>query len=112
MKRRTTLVPAVTTSAATYYTVPVNTRAKLVMFHAAHTASSSTTIINLSIKVGSDVTPIVLAETLAVGGSATYFSDNQPVMLESGTLLIAHADNVNCSLIITVEEDTSIASTF
>jgi len=112
MKARTILVPAVTTSSATYYTVPANTRARLIYFHAAHTATSSATVMNASIKVGSAVTPIFLAKSLAVGITANAaVSDSSYMMLESGTLIVAHADNVNCSLIITVEETPYLVST-
>ena len=111
MKRRSILVPVVTTSAATYYTAPANTRARLVMLHAAPTTGTTTTP-TLGIKVGSDTTTIVKEISLAVGNSATYFSNTEYVMLEAGTLVVAHSNNTACSLIITVEEETSVASTF
>ena len=112
MKARTILVPAVTTSSATYYTVPPNTRAKLVMFHAANTASSGATVANASVKVGSTVTPIF--KTLSIAFSSVFnagFSDTSYIMLEAGTLIVAHSDNVNTSLIFTVEEVPFIVST-
>jgi hypothetical protein len=111
MKRRSVLVPVVTVSAATYYTVPENTRARLVMLHAAPTGATTTTP-TLGIKVGADTTTIVTEVSLATGSSATYFSDNDYIMLEAGTLVVAHSNNTECSLIITVEEETSVASTF
>ena len=110
MKRRSVLVPVVTTSAATYYTVPANTRAKLVMFHAAPTTGTTTTP-TLGIKVGSDTTTIVTTQSLAAGASATYFSDTECVILEAGTLIVAHSNNTACSLIITVEETPYLVST-
>mgnify|MGYP003127015841 FL=1 len=112
MKARTILVPAVTTSSATYYTVPANTRAKLVMFHAANTASSGATVANASVKVGSAVTPIF--KTLSIAFSSVFnagFSDTSYIMLEAGSLIVAHSNNVSTSLIFTVEEVPFIVST-
>ena len=111
MKARTIYVNEMGTSATTYYTVPTNTRSKLILLHVAPT-SATTTIPNLSIKVGNTTIPVVTAQSLAVGTSATYFSSTEYVMLEAGTLVVAHSNNSACSLIITVEEETSVASTF
>ena len=112
MKARTILVPAVTTSSATYYTVPPNTRAKLVMFNAANTASSGATVANASVKVGSTVTPIF--KTLSIAFSSVFnagFSDTSYIMLDAGSLIVAHSDNVSTSLIFTVEEVSYTVST-
>lgn len=112
MKARTILVPAVTTSSATYYTVPNNTRAKLVMFNAANTASSGATVANASVKVGSVVTPIF--KTLSIAFSSVFnvgLSSESYIMLEAGSLIVAHSDNVSTSLIFTVEEVPFIVST-
>lgn len=112
MKARTILVPAVTTSSATYYTVPNNTRAKLVMFHAANTAASGATVANASISVGGIVTPIF--KLLSIAFSSVFnagFSDSSYIMLDAGSLIVAHSDNVNTSLIFTVEEVPFIVST-
>ena len=111
MKRRSVFLGALATSATTYYTVPANTRSKLILLHVAPT-SGTTTIPNLSIKVGNTTIPVVTAQSLTVGNSATYFSSTEYVMLEAGTLVVAHSNNSACSLIITVEEETSVASTF
>ena len=110
MKARTIYVGEMGTSATTYYTVPANTRSKLILLHVAPT-SATTTIPNLSIKVGSTTIPVVTAQSLAVGTSATYFSSTEYVMLETGTLVVAHSNNSACSLIITVEETNYIART-
>ena len=110
MKAKTIYVDQLGTTTTTYYTVPANTRSKLVLLHVAPT-SATTTIPNLSIKVGSTTIPVVTAQSLAVGTSATYFSSTEYVMLEAGTLVVAHSNNSACSLIITVEESNYIART-
>lgn len=112
MKARTILVPAVTTSSATYYTVPTNTRAKLVMFNAANTAGSGATVANASVSVGGTVTPIF--KSLSIAFSSVFnvgLSSESYIILEAGSLIVAHSDNVSTSLIFTVEEVPFIVST-
>ncbi len=113
MKERSVLVENISTAAitdpsTTVYTVPKNTRAKWVLVHAAnHTGSS---ISGLDVEISNSVLiPVMGSKTLTAGEVIDY--KGSYVMLESGYEIRARADTIGVSLILTLEEITTIAGT-
>lgn len=100
-----------TASAVTYYTVPANTRAKVVFLHVEHNNGSGSQDVEVYVSNGTDH-HIMHAKSLAVGGDVTLgVSQTSYIMLESGYEIKAQASGAGCQLILTVEETPFLVST-
>jgi len=112
MKARTVFVESLASSAADLYTVPNNMRAKLVLVFVANGAGSTRSDTDITINFDSTEITVLGDKSLSSGDFVELQMNGGYIMLEEGyTLIVAHSDNVNTSLIFTVEEVPFIVST-
>lgn len=100
----------ITDAATTIYTVPPNTRTKLVLVLCSN--ASGATVANVDVEIKNSAYISVLSDKSLTSGERVVLDfDTGYVMLEAGYEVRARADSAGVSAIVTVEETTGLVST-
>lgn len=115
MKAKSILSASVSTSVITnsdtiLYTVPNNTRAKLVLITASNSTGATVADFDVRIENGASVS-VLSDKSLSAGERVVLDFDTGYIMMEAGYEIRARADDAGVSCIITVEETTGLVST-
>lgn len=114
MKAKTTYVDNISTTSGGvgYYTVPNNTRAKLVFLHIENNEGSGNMDVEVYVNDGSTDHHIVHAKAVSVGADVVFdVSQTSYLMLEAGYSIKAESTAAGGQLILTVEETPFLVST-
>lgn len=107
MKAKTIYVDEISTTSGgeVEYTVPNNTRAKLVFLHIEHNEGSGNKDVEIYVNDGSTDHHIIHAKSVSVGDDVVFdVSQTSYLMLEASHSIKAEASGSGCQLILTVEE--------
>jgi hypothetical protein len=113
MKAKTIYVDDITTTSGgvVYYTVPNNTRAKLVFLHIENNEGSGNMDIEVYVNNGTDH-HILHAKAVSVGADVVFdVSQTSYIMLEAGYSIKAESTAAGGQLILTVEETQNLVVT-
>lgn len=114
MKAKTIYVDDITTTSGgvVYYTVPNNTRAKLVFLHIENNEGSGNMDIEVYVNDGSTDHHILHAKAVSVGADVVFdVSQTSYIMLEAGYSIKAESTAAGGQLILTVEETQNLVVT-
>ena len=112
MKARTIYVDAIGTTTTTYYTVPANNRAKMVLLHAQHDTGTGAKDVQIYVNDGTTNNHVMHAKALNVGDDVNFgVSQTSYLMMEAGYIVKAVATDTGCQMIMTVEETPFLVST-
>lgn len=112
MKAKTFYADSIATGSITaYYTVPNNTRSKLIYLDVQHDTGTGAKDVDIYVHDGS-TNHHIAKETLNVGENAHIpLSETSFIMLESGHSIRAQAGGSGLQLVLTVEESQNLVVT-
>lgn len=111
MKARTIFVEELATSTAVLYTVPSNTRAKLVLVFVSNSSGATRSDIDITIDFDSSTIHILGDKSLSSGEHIELQMNGGYIMLEAGYTIKGVAGGADVSCMLTVEEVPFIVST-
>jgi hypothetical protein len=112
MKARTIYVDEIGTTTTSYYTVPANNRAKMVMLHVQHDTGSGAKDVQILINDGTNDNHVMYAKSLSIGDDVNFgVSQTSYLMMEAGYIVKAVATDTGCQMLMTVEETPFLVST-
>lgn len=112
MKAKTIYVDNIGTTTTSYYTVPANNRAKMVLLHVQHDTGTGAKDVQILVNDGTADNHVMHAKSLSVGDDVNFgISQTSYLMMEAGYIVKAVATATGCQMLMTVEETPFLVST-